>query len=99
MSDYQPRTPERLVEILRAKGENPRSFEAEAADRIEMFLWNPIESAPLSQAVLIWDGKCSGEARYYDSAKGWWWVSGDPTDYYDRQCYPTHWMSLPDGPV
>lgn len=60
--------------------------------------WRPIKTAPLSQAILVWDGKFSGEARYYDSAKGWWWVSGDPTDYYDRQCFPTHWMPLPDGP-
>lgn len=36
MSDeYQPRTAERLVEILRSKGTNPRSWEAEAADAIE----------------------------------------------------------------
>lgn len=34
-SDYQPRTPERLVEILRAQSQNPRSWPNEAADTIE----------------------------------------------------------------
>jgi len=34
MTEYQPRTPERLVEILRAQGENPRSWQAEAAAEI-----------------------------------------------------------------
>lgn len=36
--DYQPRTPERLVEILRAQSQNPRSWPNEAADAIEQFL-------------------------------------------------------------
>lgn len=32
--DYQPRTPERLIEILRAQAPNPRSWQAEAAATI-----------------------------------------------------------------
>jgi hypothetical protein len=35
MTEYQPRTAERLVEILRAKSENPRSVYREAASEIE----------------------------------------------------------------
>jgi hypothetical protein len=31
MTDYQPRTPERLIEILKAQDENPRSWQQEAA--------------------------------------------------------------------
>ena len=34
--EYQPRTRERLIEILRAHGENPRSWRAEAADALEI---------------------------------------------------------------
>lgn len=33
--EYQPRTNERLVEILRAQDQNPRSWQQEAADAIE----------------------------------------------------------------
>lgn len=35
MSDYQKRTPERLIEILRSSDQNPRSWNQEAADEIE----------------------------------------------------------------
>lgn len=35
MSDYQKRTPERLVEILRSSDQNPRSWNQEAADEID----------------------------------------------------------------
>lgn len=35
MTEYQPRTAERLIEILRAQGANPRSWQAEAAGEIE----------------------------------------------------------------
>lgn len=34
MSEYQPRTPERLVEILRSQDQNPRSWQQEAAREI-----------------------------------------------------------------
>lgn len=34
-AEYQPRTAERLIEILRAGSVNPRSWQAEAADEIE----------------------------------------------------------------
>jgi hypothetical protein len=33
--DYQPRTPERLIEILRSESTGPRSWQAEAAAVIE----------------------------------------------------------------
>lgn len=33
--EYQPRTAERLIEILRAQSQNPRSWQQEAADEIE----------------------------------------------------------------
>lgn len=36
--DYQPRTPERLIEILRAQSEQPRSWQREAATTIERLL-------------------------------------------------------------
>lgn len=35
MTEYQRRTAERLVEILRAQDENPRSWQREAAGEIE----------------------------------------------------------------
>lgn len=34
-TEYQPRSAARLVEILRAQDENPRSWQQEAADMIE----------------------------------------------------------------
>jgi hypothetical protein len=34
MSEYQPRTRERLIEILRAQDQNPRSWQQEAADAL-----------------------------------------------------------------
>lgn len=34
MSDYQKRTPERLIAILRSWDQNPRSWQQEAADEI-----------------------------------------------------------------
>jgi len=34
MSEYQKRTPERLIEILRSSDQNPRSWNQEAADEI-----------------------------------------------------------------
>lgn len=36
-NEYQPRTAARLVEILRAGHANPRSWQAETADKIEQF--------------------------------------------------------------
>jgi hypothetical protein len=37
--EYQPRTPARLIEILRAQDDNPRSWEVEAAETIERLVW------------------------------------------------------------
>jgi hypothetical protein len=39
MMDYQPRTPERLIEMLRAQDANPRSWQQEAANTIERLKW------------------------------------------------------------
>lgn len=49
-NEYQPRTAQRLIEILRAKGENPRSLEAEAADEIER-LRKAIEAIKLAAVM------------------------------------------------
>jgi hypothetical protein len=35
MSEYQPRTVDRLVEILRSQDQNPRSWQQEAAGELE----------------------------------------------------------------
>jgi hypothetical protein len=35
VSEYRRRTPERLIEILRSRDQNPRSWDQEAADEIE----------------------------------------------------------------
>lgn len=39
MSEYQPRTHDRLVEILKAQDENPRSWQQEAADELARVKW------------------------------------------------------------
>lgn len=39
MSEYQARTPERLMEILRTQDANPRSWQQEAADAIQNLKW------------------------------------------------------------
>lgn len=41
MTEYQPRTPERLVEVLRSHGYGPRTWQAEAADLIERLIGLP----------------------------------------------------------
>jgi hypothetical protein len=53
MSDYQKRTPERLIEILRSSDQNPRSWNQEAADEIASL-----------RAQLV---GCNGEAKSCNS--------------------------------
>jgi hypothetical protein len=74
-AEYQPRTPERLIEMLRAQSEQPRSWQREAASTIEYLLLrlaaNPAdeETIPVPKAALDWlnggapdaDGKWFGE--------------------------------------
>lgn len=53
--EYQPRTADRLIEILRATDPNPRSWQAEAASEIERL------RAALTS---IWTMNSGGELAY-----------------------------------
>jgi hypothetical protein len=64
--------------------------------------WQPIETAPKDEDVLVFaeDGYSRiGEARFHtytDGLGGWWqWE----WEYATREIQPTHWMSLPSPPV
>lgn len=50
MSEYQRRTPERLIEILRARDQNPRSIEQEAADAIGQWMANSRENKLIAES-------------------------------------------------
>ena len=69
----------------------------------EAATWRPIESADLelcsrAPCLVAADGAV-GEARYFQDEKGWWWTDYAPTDYLDRQCFPSHWMPFPAPPA
>lgn len=61
--------------------------------------WQTIDTAPLDgTSVLL---SCDGtvfEGEYHADANGWWLANSDPTDYWDGQVFPTHWMPLPLPP-
>ena len=59
--------------------------------------WQPIETAPREQAVLVCEPRRVGAGSYLLVArsrdgKSWWSIPGV------YNCYPTHWMPLPDPP-
>jgi len=52
--------------------------------------WQPIETAPEQQEVLVW---CKHGVRIAAYLHGWWaTVPGSYT------AYPTHWQPLPESP-
>lgn len=68
--------------------------------------WQSIESAPRdgTRVLLCEIVQCPvkrywvTEGWYSVEHKGWWEANIDPLDYVGRQCYPTHWMPLPEPP-
>ncbi len=62
--------------------------------------WQPIETAPFSVPVLVWDGQVTvGRQAKYPDGKCIWWVHDTYGFCEDGQIYkPTHWCPLPEGP-
>ncbi len=63
--------------------------------------WQPIETAPLEKAVLVWDKQVVvGIQKEYRGHPGRvWWVHDTYGFCEDSQIYkPTHWCPLPPGP-
>ena len=58
--------------------------------------WQPIETAPSNKAVLLHQPDPSG------SHSGWIFIGINRKDRWyqlpSRECYPTHWMPLPEPP-
>jgi hypothetical protein len=74
MSDYQKRTAERLIEILRSSDQNPRSWNQEAADEIERlrkgiqdYLGGNYENPRKCRG--IGSGKCSHGFYWYEACE------------------------------
>jgi hypothetical protein len=57
--------------------------------------WQPIETAPKDECVLVCDGNYVVEARFKSEEDGWWEINNDPTDAWGDQLYPTRWQPLP----
>jgi hypothetical protein len=67
----------------------------EAAAEIERLraaqAWQPIETAPKNQRVLVWDGQDVIGATFGGVR---WWSADDET-----RISPTHWRPLPEAPT
>ena len=63
--------------------------------------WQPIETAPEGEVVLVWDADAEEffPAEFLSQVTGW----GNPGEWMDwhgmRLLHPTHWMPLPDPPT
>ncbi len=61
--------------------------------------WNPMETAPKDQDVIVTNGVAVGEARFFPDEDGWWWAGSNPTDYQANRVWePKYWMPLPKPP-
>ena len=85
------------------KGERDTA-ESTLADLRRQGEWQPIETAPQNESVLIVVGGEVDIATFHTFAKGddkgdgkvGWWASD--YDYQSSEIQPTHWMPLPDAP-
>ena len=60
--------------------------------------WQPIETAPDKQDVLVWNAMTGAYVSRHDGVGEWplgFW-RGDLGEWYPR---PTHWMPLPNPPL
>jgi hypothetical protein len=61
-----------------------------------MIEWQPIETAPTDETVLIyWDQGV--QAGYLNPEDGWYAVAGHGSKWLYQP--PTHWMPLPNPPL
>lgn len=62
--------------------------------------WQPIETAPLDQYVLVAHEGVVSEARYNLEDRNWWMACTGPYDFdASSPIYPTHWCPLPAPPT
>jgi hypothetical protein len=60
--------------------------------------WEPIDTAPHDGThIVLSDGEVVTVGRYLENGR-WFGANADPTDYWDGELYPTHWMPLPTPP-
>lgn len=60
--------------------------------------WQPIETAPKWEYVLVWDGE---DVEMAQKNKTSWWTVQDAEDIEfgeEMDPQPTHWMPIPEGP-
>lgn len=63
--------------------------------------WQPIETAPVEDRVLIFRPSVFDEDRIFHASldsDGWWTVHDGKHDHNLRGAQPTHWMPLPAAP-
>ena len=62
--------------------------------------WQPIESAPLDEPVLVWDGQVTVAKQTHYKHGNRWWVWDTYGFCEDGEIYePSHWMPLPSPPT
>lgn len=62
--------------------------------------WQPIDTAPRTHSVIVWEEGVMGEAYYHEEEKSWWWANTGPGDFalLSRAIYPTLWHPMPAPP-
>jgi hypothetical protein len=78
----------KLTEALEAAVELGNEVNRLRADAAR-YRWQPIETAPKHESVLLWDGI---EPVVGNCSLGWW------KNIADAEIEPTHWMTLPEPP-
>lgn len=83
-----------LVEALKAENEELRA-------KLDRMKWQPIETAPKAQRVLVWSGEeqyCAHWAKNPFTNDEAWIVAEWGDDGDQALVKPTHWMPLPEPP-
>lgn len=71
--------------------------------------WKPIETAPKSRLIIVWNGQDVGEAFFWERnehekslgyPEAWYWSERSCSYCCDEPAdpQPTHWMELPIPP-
>ena len=61
--------------------------------------WQPIETAPKTHSIIVWEEGVMGEAYYDHEEKSWWWANTGPHDFDAcKAIYPTLWHPMPIPP-
>lgn len=80
--------------------------ESRMPDKDGMMEWQPIETAPKDDLVLLSDGFTVGEGFWHDGSEcyghrgiaGWFWESDRANLLIASNAHATHWMPLPPPP-